>query len=228
MKTALAMLFAALLASHVAHAEEDQRDRVSFDVQSVAEVGNDLLVAVLYVREEGRDPRAVAESVNRAVAWGVQRAKAAASVEVETLGYRTQPLYERNGQLSGRWRISQSIRLQSADSAALSALLGELQERLALQSLDYQLSPERRGVAEDELIDAALARFRQRAERVVESMGAAGYRVLQLNINTPQSGPRPVMMRAAAMADAAPGPSIEAGDQQVQVQVRGSIQLLHD
>jgi len=228
MKTAIAILLAALLASQPAGAEEDRRDQISFDVQSVAEVGNDLLVAVLYAREEGRDPRAVAERVNRAAAWGVQRAKAAADIEVETLDYRTQPLYERNGQLSGRWRISQSIRLQSGDSAALSELLGELQERLALQSLDYQLSPERRGAAEDELIATALARFRQRAELVAESMGAAGYRVLQVDINTPRGGQRPMMLRSAAMADAAPGPAIEAGDQRVQVQLRGSIRLLRD
>jgi predicted secreted protein len=214
-----------------AWAEEALRyDQISFSVQAEQSVDNDQLVAVLYAREEGRDARAVADKVNRAVSWGVQRAKSAKGVTVQTLDYRTQPLYDRNGQLSGRWQVSQSLRVESADAAAMSELLGELQQQLAVQSVGYELSAERREAAEQGLIGGALKRFRERAELIAREMGAAGYRVVQMDVNTPNVGaPRPMLMRAAAMemADAAP-PALEAGDQQVRVQVRGSIELLRD
>ena len=100
-------------------------DRISLSASASVQVENDTLVAVLYAQREGRDPAKLADEVNQHVRWAVDQAKQAAGITLKTLDYHTSPVY-RDGKLSA-WRVRQSIRLESTDSAQLSTLIGALQ-----------------------------------------------------------------------------------------------------
>lgn len=199
-------------------------DRISLSAAAETEVPTDLLTAVLYAQREGGDASQLAQEVNRTIDWGVQEAKKVSGIEVRTLEYRTQPVY--NKQTLSGWRVHQSIRLESPDASLLSGLVGRLQQRLAVDSIAYRLSPGQRQQAENRLIEQALDAFTQRAKLIAGQLGRPDYRLVEVDVSTGGIMTRHAF-RGAAMemrADIAP-PAIEPGTQTVQVQVTGTIEL---
>lgn len=213
-----------------AQAHDDNRpsqNLVSLSAEASTEVENDVLVAELYIQREGANPERLSKDVNQAIDWGVSQAKANAKIQVQTLGYQTNPNYHK-GEIKG-WRVRQSMRLESQDSEALRALIGTLQQRLLVQSVGYQVSKESQRRAEDKLIAQALQNYTQRARAIAKALGRDGYSLVEIDVNTSGHSPRPVPMMqtrlmAADAAGAAP-PRLEAGTQDIQVIVQGTIQL---
>jgi len=208
-----------------AHEEEhDTYDQVSLSASAEMEVPNDRLNAELYVQVEGEDASRLAAQVNQAMEWALAQAKQVSQVEARTEDYRTHPLY-RKQTLTG-WRVRQSIRLKSADTTALSELVGRLQQRLAVESVGYELSPEARQAAENQLIAQAIDSFTARAKQVAKQFGRAGYRLVRVDIMNGSVSPRP-MYRAAAMAMDVEraAPRFQPGSQTVTITVNGTIEL---
>jgi predicted secreted protein len=195
-------------------------DAVSLEAQASREVANDQLVAVLAVELHGPDPAALAQTANRRMAEALEVAAAVPAVKARSGNYQTFPRYDRNQRIES-WQVSQELRLESADFAAATRLVGKLQETLVVRSMAVQLSPAARRVAEDALIREAIAAFHARADLVRSAMKAAGYRVRTLNIGTSGGAPpRPFEGRALAQQVA-----VEPGESQVTVTATGSIQL---
>ena len=200
-------------------------DRVSLNASAETEIPNDLLTAVLFMQREGSDATRLAADVNQSIEWAVTEAKQLKQIKVRTLEYRTHPVYGKQT-LTG-WRVRQSIRLESADASALSDLVGRLQQRLAVESITYRLSLERRQQVENELIQQALDAFSERAKLIANRLGRPEYRLVHINVGNVSSPPRP-MYRSAAVslqAEAASAPTIEPGTQTVEIQVHGTIEL---
>lgn len=221
------MVFALTLSCAVLATEDNPQtyDRVSLSAGAESEIPNDLLTAVLFMQREGNDASQLATEVNLSIEWAVIEAKKLAQVKVRTLEYRTHPVYSKQT-LTG-WRVRQSIRLESADASILSDLIGRLQERLAVDSITYRLSPERRRQVENELIQQALDAFSERAKLIAERLGRPEYRLVHINVDSAGAMPRP-MYRSAAVslqAEAVSAPSIEPGTQTVEIKVNGTIEL---
>nr|WP_232470349.1 SIMPL domain-containing protein [Methylococcus sp. BF19-07] len=226
------MLAVLLALSMLSVVEADERAPLTYDridLASVArgEVQNDILVAILSSEMEGPKSAALAVEVNKAIAKAVERAKQVPEIEVQTLGYQTSPVYQKE-RISG-WRVKQSIRLESPDAGKLGGLLGELQSQLHLESVGYETSPQKRKSAEDGLIKEALGAFRQRAELVTRELGRSRYRIVALRVDTGGAPIRPMAlgMRAMAAEAAVPVP-LEAGTQNIEVSVSGTIELQAD
>lgn len=198
-------------------------DRVSLSAGASAEIENDELTAILFAQREGPQVAALADEVNRSVRWGVEHARQVSGVKVQTTDYHTNPVY-RDGKLTG-WRVRQSLRLESGDAPQLSGLIGELQERLRVQSIGYGLSEQRRKTAEDELVVQAISAFQERAKLVTKQLGRPGYRLVSMDVNTNSQLPRPLGMSARAMEAAVAPPVLEAGTATVRVTVTGTIEL---
>jgi predicted secreted protein len=198
-------------------------------VSATEDVANDTLVAVLTVQRDGGSARQLAAEVNQVMAWGLAKAKEAPSIKVQTLDYQTSPIYQKNT-VTG-WRVSQSLRLEGRETAAVSDLVGVLQERLNLQQVGYEVSRERRKEVEDRLIGEAIAAFQARAKRVAADLQRRTFRLVQMDVSTGPA-PMPVYRQRAmpmAMAEvAAAPPAIEAGTQTVTVGVTGEIELSTD
>ncbi|MGD8588821.1 MAG: SIMPL domain-containing protein [Chromatiales bacterium] len=200
-------------------------DRIQLSAEASMPVENDTLTAQLYAQREGSDLSQLADEVNRKISQAVQRIKQVEGVSLQTQGYQTYPVYQQQ-RVTG-WRVRQSIRLESRDSAALSRLLGELQSSLALESLQYSVSPAQRQAAEEQLIAQAIAAFQQRAALVTKSLGRSEYRLVEMQINNTGESSPPMRLRAGVMAmeAAVAPPSLEAGSQILQVNVNGTIEL---
>jgi predicted secreted protein len=218
----LALLFAPLTAA--AQVPETLFNLVSLNAQSEREVANDLLTATLAAEAEGADPAPLADSVNRTM----QRALAAAlgykSVKAHSAGYQTVPVYDKNRVV--RWRVRQELRLESADFAAATELIGKLQASLMVTGMSLSVSGETRRKAENALIAEALAGFDERARVVRDAMKARGYRVKDLQISSSGAAPRPVMMQARALSsESVAQPAVEPGSTRIVITVSGTLQL---
>lgn len=213
-----------------ATAEQTTYNRVSLSEEASAELENDLIVAILYAQAEGENAAGLADTVNQAIARGVERARAVAGVEVGTQGYHTEPIYQKSRVIA--WRVRQELRLQSGDTGALGRLIGDLQASgLRVSSLGYRLSPEKRRAQLDRITDTALNRFSARAHRIARTLGHKGYRLVRLSVNDGGSAPPVVFRRAMrAGADTQPvGPvTLEGGKTRLSVTISGEIELTDD
>jgi len=218
-----------LLSTPAAHAAGDPPPmrRVDFTVQTSREVANDWVRAVVGVTDEDGDAAALADRVNRSLTWALERARAKPGISAKSGGYSTFPVHDPRKGERRFWRASQDLLLEGADPRAMSELLGELQSRVQLRSIDFLVSPAQRRKVEDELIDEALAAFLARAERVRQRLGGRGYQIVQISIGA-SGGPPPMPMLRATMAMESAGaapPALEAGTSELVSSVSGSIQL---
>jgi len=208
------------------HAEQTY-DRISLAASAGREVQNDLQIATLFSQHEGPDAAALADAVNREIRDAVEQARAVSGVKLQTSSYNTSPIY-RDRQLTG-WRVRQSLRLESGDATALSDLVGALQKRLRLESIQYAVSEDTQREVEDELITEALAAFQARAKLITGALERPGYRIVSLDIDTGGVRPPPMPYMRAMAAEAAPAPPVmEGGTQRIEVSVTGSIELRVD
>jgi predicted secreted protein len=202
-------------------------NRISLDASAQAEVENDQLVAVLTAQAEGRDAATPADEINRQMDWAINVARSVPQVTAQTLGYSSQPIYDKQ-RIRG-WRVSQSLRLQSDDATVMGDLVARLQEQLRVQSLSYQVSSGMRRQHIDSLTQEALQRFQQRAAAIAKALDRSGYRLVRLQVNDGHHRPAPMMrsvMMETASSDGAPAPArIEAGTQTLRVTINGEIEL---
>lgn len=217
-----------LIGGHSFAAEEATYDRISFAVSAEKEVENDVLTATLFASQTGQNTAELSDRVNKDITWAMAIAGKEGLIESRTLGYTTNPVYK-NGKVDG-WEVRQNIELKSKDSKVLSGLLGQLQEKLRIESIDYSISTEVRKATEETLISEALAGFKSRAAQVQANMERSEYRVVQLDIQTADDFPQPMLRAAYAesmmASDAAPAaPDLSAGKQKVRVSVNAQIEL---
>lgn len=202
-------------------------DRVSFRVEASREVQNDQVDAVLLAQAEERDAAKLANDINQTMNWAMQQVRTGGRITPRSGNYRTYPVYDNKKIV--RWRGVQELRLESQDVQALSRLLGSLQERLQIQSMQFSVSTATRDEIEDELITEALAAFRRRASLIAKSLGASDYGLLDVSVSGAGRPPLiPVRMESAARISTASvsPPALEQGSSRISVQVSGSIRLL--
>ena len=108
----------------------------------------------------------------------------------------------------------------------LTALVGDLQQRLQVAQMRFTASKSLRDQHRDELTDEAMNAFRQRAETLRKHMGDAPFRIVELEILDGAQMPRVArsdFAMASAQADAPP-PAVDAGTSKMTVTVTGTVQ----
>lgn len=199
-----------------------QFNLVTLAAQAEREIANDLLTATLAAEAEGADPGPLADSVNRSMRRALELAREQRGIKVSSGGYQTYPVYDRNR--VARWRVRQELRIESADFAAATALIGRLQASLVLSQMALGVSPEARKAAEHALTAEAIAAFEERARIARDALKAKSFRIRDLQISGGGPiAPRPLAARAM-LAEGAP-PAVEPGTTRVVVTASGTVQL---
>jgi predicted secreted protein len=201
---------------------------VRFQVDVERDVENDRAMATLSVTAEDRDPARLAQQINDSMSWALEQLKGQAAIKSRSGTYQTYPVYDERKIV--RWRGLQELQLESGDIDRLTRLIGTLQERLQVQSMQFLVSAAKRRDVEAALTEEALAAFQQRAEVIRKSLGASGYRLMEVSVHTGGVRP-PVPVRAEAMSvnrAAVSSPTVEQGTSSVSVQVSGRIRLSRD
>jgi predicted secreted protein len=206
-----------------AHDQEDHYDRVHLSASAQKQVENDTVIASLYAQEEGSDAAQLADLVNERITNAINIVQQHDGIKVQTSSYSTTPVYHKN-KITG-WRIRQNIRLESQDMTLVSSVLGSLQQTLALQALNFAVSPELKNSTDDALIAEALKVFERRAGNIVEHLGRKNFKIVDINVATSGNHYPRRSHEFAVMASDVASPSIDAGEQTLQVTVSGQIEM---
>lgn len=208
----------------MAHETETHYDRIHLSASAQQQIENDTIIATLYAEEEGSNVAQLANTVNKKINWAVDAVKKHSDIKLQTSAYSTHPVYHKSK--INRWRVRQTVRLESQNMTKVSELLGQLQSKLALQGMHFAVSPELKNRTDDALITDALTAFEKRAEIVVKQLARSAYKIVSINIAT-SGGVRPhrQFARTAMLAEAMDAPAVEAGEQTLQVTVSGHIEL---
>ncbi|MGE5090131.1 MAG: SIMPL domain-containing protein [Candidatus Levyibacteriota bacterium] len=194
---------------------------VTLSASATGSVANDRMHAYLRAEVDNADATAASNEVNARMGEALAKAKAVAGIDAATTGYTTYQVNEPNRPM--RWRVTQSMKLDSADFAALAALVTQLQSQngMLLSGLDFSVSPAARRREEDALTAQAIKAWQQRAQAAAQGFGAGGWRTGRVTIQTGDFG-RPPVMRAAGMAAATAAPvAVEGGTTDLTVTVTG-------
>lgn len=216
-----ALLVAALLGMSSAWAEP-----ITVDLRSEASTAanNDMARATIFAEATALTPNEVSKKVNRLVADATKTLKKYPEVKTKTSNTHTYPVYSEKGKVES-WRMRYDLVLETLNIALLSDVLGELQQSMAVASVNLLPSPDARKKAENEAILAALAAFKARAQMIADSEGRP-YHIKQMNVGVGDRFDNPIRMSRAESfsAKAAPMP-IEAGETQISVNVSGQIEI---
>lgn len=225
----LIALFIALLfvptAALASDDDDDDATLLSLTASAEREVDNDLMTVNLSIERRAADVSEAVDEVNTLMRQALDQAKREPAAEVRSLGYSTSPVYDRERKQVEpvAWQVKQVLELKGQDFDKLTALAGDLQKTgLAITQIQFSVSPEARTGYQDELLEEAIARWQQIAQRMGASLGASHLFPKEMTLH--ENGgfyPSP-MLRSAAMDSAlASAPALEAGRSTVRVTVSG-------
>ena len=204
--------------------DETLFNTVNLQAQAEREIPNDQMIVLLATEHEGSDTIGLAAMINSDMQWALEIINKYLAVESQSKNYQTYPTYRK--QVVIGWRANQQIEIKSEDIAALTELVGKLQEKLQVKQMSFSPTTETRVKFENELIEEAMQAFLARVEIIKKNMPEKNHRIINLNINT--GGYRPpvvhaqrTMMNSMEMASA---PSVEAGKSKLTVTVSGAVQ----
>ena len=218
-----------LLLSYNTHAHEPVKNynQISLEATASTEVGNDTMVVSLYAQEEGSKATTLSSKVNEKINWALRYLEQYKEIKVETENYSTVPVYNNNQLIA--WRVRQALKLESTNMPLMSEVLGELQEKLNLSSISFDVSRERREHQTQLLIDQAITAYNKRATQIANKLQRDSYKIVNMHVTTSAS---PIQHRyrksTALMAEASSSvvaPVMAAGDKTLSVRVNGSIEL---
>lgn len=195
----------------------------------------DLLIASLRIDSEKATPAEVQKEINEAMKKALELTKKESGFKVSTGTYSVykydRPVRpQKNGEeveTKPIWRGSQTIDIESKDSAKLLDAVGKIQGMgFAMNNLAYTLSPEVTEKVRDELMVEALKKLVAKADIVAKTLGKSTVDLVDVNVDT--GGPIMPMyknmmargeMAVAMAADAMPAPVAEAGETDVSLTV---------
>ena len=194
---------------------------VTVSATSTATVQNDRLQAWLRTEAENPNPAVAASQVNAAMAKALAVAKAYPAVKIATAGYSTQQIVDKPK--TSRWRVVQSLSVDSSDFTAAANLISRLQDDdgLVLSGMGFSLADKTRRDAEDSVTQQAIQSWQARAQQAALGLGFSGWRPGHISVQSGDGGRVYPMMRAQVMASSPAPVATEAGTSEVSVTVSG-------
>jgi predicted secreted protein len=201
---------------------------VNLQADASRQVANDEMRAVLYIEKSHKQPAELSNQINQLMNQAQSIARKYPQVKVETGTQSTYPVYDNDNQKLKEWRARAEIQIESKDFKAASQLISELQQSFQTQSINFTVSDDQRKKVENELMVEASKNFQQRALAISQAWNKSQYTLVNLNLNTSNYFPQPMMrggMAKFSMAQAAPAQDMAAGESKIMVNANGSIQF---
>jgi predicted secreted protein len=144
-------------------------------------VPNDLAVMVLMIEEQDKDKVAAASRVNQKLKQGTEIVRASdPKAELKTDAYYSYPIYQEQRPLQNGmtakpvtigWRVGQTLQVKTLNLAALPKTAAAAQRVLAINSVEFGLSPATRKSLDDQLVAAAYLNLNERIASIATVMG---------------------------------------------------------
>ena len=226
----LALPIASFAADPISHQPTD----ISFSVEAEKEVERDLLQVSLFYQAEGNDLSALNKTMAEKMNKAIELAKAQSAVEIKDNSRNTWIRYDNKGKQQG-WIARAELTLESKDSQALSTLVHELDGVLAIDHVSASVSREKLSSLENELTKEALAKFKDKALLLQESLQMKGYRTQSLDVSSAKDSTNDYPIYAAAELSSKSLYSsgkdetyTQSGKEKIKVSVNARIALLKE
>jgi len=175
---AFASLLLFLIPPVISHDDETLFNTVNLQAQAEREIPNDQMIVLLATEHEGSDTAGLAAKINSDMQWALEQIKKYSNVESQTKSYQTYPTYSK--QIIIGWRASQQVEIKSENIAALTELVGKVQEKLQVKQMSFNPTRETRVRFENELLEEAMQAFLERVEIVKKHMPVKNHRIIPL------------------------------------------------
>lgn len=210
---------------------EPLRNVVQLSAVGSVEVDQDWLQLTLSSSREGSEAAAVQRQLQQVVerAMTSLRSQAKAQdMQVRTGSFGVYPRHGSDGKIKG-WQGSAEVVLEGKDFARITQAAAQ-QEGMAIANMGFGLSKEGRAQVQEQAQAQAIEQFKSRASQLAQLLGFSSYTLREVSVSSQDSYPvvrmqRSNMMAASAKMESADAVAVEAGKDQVTVNVSGSVQL---
>lgn len=201
---------------------------LSLSASATVEVTRDVLNLVLSTTREGPEPGVVQAQLTQALDAALVEARKVAKpgqIDVSTGNFSLSPRYAQKGGITN-WQGSAELRVEGRDLQSIAKLAARIQT-MSVARVGYSLSREARETVEADVVAAAIARFRAKAEAYARHFGFAAVTLREVQVSSddaPRFAPMAMQAPRAAMASADALP-VEAGNATVTATVTGVVQM---
>lgn len=227
----MALATVAMAQVAVAGDAANMRNVAHVQVTEAVSAQQDWLTVTLGTTVRDEDAKAAQNKLNKAVRSALavankQASKGKLDVSSGNMNMYFQPKSRKmSSGNSGTWQGTAEVVLQGADFDRILGVAGVVQT-MTVRNMQFGLSPATRKAASEKAEALAITAFGKQAKKVSQAFGFKGYEIREVNVNA-HGGSAPVHARmqsysADAVGGAVPG---QAGQQQVQASVNGSIQM---
>lgn len=208
------------------------RGVVQLSAAATQEIAQDTLAVTLGVTREGSQAAEVQTQLKQVLDAALNEARRAArpgQIDVRTGAFSLYPRHDTKGRING-WQGNAQLLLEGQDMAGIGQLAGKLSASMNVQQVAYGLSRVARESAESALMGQAIGRWQAKAHDVAKALGAPGYTVGELSIQSGEpgfdQGVSPMLMRSLKSESTADAPlPVAPGKGVVSVSVSGSMVL---
>lgn len=220
----LMTLATSLLMSPLAIAQSYEQITLSSEVSKV--IDNDEMHATLSKTVQVTNAKTLATTLNSTLNQAMTIAKKYPDVKVVTGQQTSYPRHNKDGKMVGLTGMV-SINLESQNFEQTGEILGELQAIMTMDNISFQVSEKSRQHHQKELMNGAIARFKQDAKDAALAFGAKDYKLVNVTLDH-QNAHYPVLRSVAMkeMASDATMQNLSAGDSTLRYQVSGTIELV--
>ena len=215
-----------------AQAPEVLRNVVQLAAAGQVEVNQDWLQMNLSATREGSDAAAVQKQLQQVVEAAMRTLKPQAQgqdMQVRSGSFGVYPRHGNDGKIKG-WQGTAEVVIEGKDFARITQAAAQAGS-MSIASMGFGLSKEGRAKVYEQAQSQAIDNFKQRASQLAKQFGFNGYTLREVSVSSQDGYYAPRMQRANGMVAASakmemadPVP-VEAGKEQVMVNVSGSVQL---
>ena len=231
----LALLaFSFVLSAHADANVAQPNNVIAFNVEAERQIERDLMQVNLFYQSEGKNLSELNKTVNARLNKAIGIAKQYPAVAIQGNTRNTMVQYDGKGKQSG-WLARVELMLESKDSQALSDVINALNDTLAIENISASVSDEKLTHVENELTQAVLEKFKNKALLIQNTLQMKNYRVMDLNIsaaNEHNYAPvyyEPTAKSALTLSESASNAvPLENGKETVRMRVEGRIELFSD
>jgi len=204
-------------------------------------VPNDQARANLMIEVQDQDKALAASHVNQKMKQGIDIIRREdPQAELRTRDYFTYAIYADESQHLGNkpraivgWRVGQYLEMTTTNLTTLPKTIAAVQGILALNGLEFGLTPASSKMLDDALIGAAYQSLSQRIAAITRTMGRTAADVVVESVDFEGAGnnanhlllPKAMMRAAAPAQETVVEPSFEPGESTVSMHLVGKIRL---
>ncbi|MDP8099550.1 SIMPL domain-containing protein [Pasteurella atlantica] len=167
---------------------DEYKSTFQFSTEVRRTVDKDLMSASVYSRKTGKSLVELRAFVSKNLNEVLELAKKYPTIEVEATGIQNYPHYKKE-KVKG-WEAQGDIRFKSKDFEAMEKLLNGLGDEIALNSIDFSVSPEKRAVLEDEMTAEMIKKLQHKAEIIKKGLNAESYLLVNIQLDSINNTPR--------------------------------------